>query len=80
MYVLNDGRSLELHLKDGVLFSSQEERNATLQTIMDSRLPVLIALNGNRDMAPQEVRFLRNVVDTVRSIGGEVRFQSRKAS
>lgn len=80
MYLLNDGKRLELDLKNSMLFSSPEERADAIRTIAESKLPLKVALNGNRDMAPLEVQFLRSIMDTVRSIGGEVRFTSKKAS
>lgn len=73
MYLLNDGARLELRLNSGTAFASNQEREAALKSIRDSGLPVHVRWRRDRRPSPAETRLLTDMIQAVRSSGGQIR-------
>lgn len=73
MYLLNDGARLELRLNSGTAFASNQEREAALQSIRESGLPVHVRWLRNRRPSPGEARMLSDMIHAVRTAGGKIR-------
>lgn len=73
MYLLNDGKRLELSLNAGTTFASDRERKTALQSIRDAGLPVHVRWKKQRRPSPIEAHFLAEIIQTVRSTGGRIR-------
>ncbi len=73
MYILNDGRRLELSLNADTTFASDGERQTALRSIREAGLPVHVRWKKQRRPSPVEAHFLAEIIQTVRSAGGSVR-------
>ncbi|MCR9143425.1 MAG: hypothetical protein NXI24_14340 [bacterium] len=73
MYILNDGKRLELSLNASTNFASDGERRTALASIRDAGLPVHVRWKKQRRPSPVEAHFLSEIIQTVRSSGGRIR-------
>ena len=80
MYLLNDGRTLEISFDSTSAFSSTEERATMITHIRNSRLPLVILLRKNFHPTPVETLFLREVINTVHRAGGRVKICTTSAN
>ena len=79
MYIINDGKSLELSLDFSSAFLPPEFREESLEKIRTSNLPLEINLSQSRVAAPAALSFLQEAIETARREHGRVRI-FKKAS
>ena len=79
MYVINDGKLLELSLNYSSPFCPPDVEEETLIKIMHSALPLQINLDKNRIPMPAELRFLARAIQAVRIKKGRVRITKKTA-
>lgn len=76
MYLLNDGKSLELSMDRSSSYTTLEEREKAIRQIRLTKLPLLIRIKHGQMISPVQVRFIQDAILTVRTTGGRVKIMT----
>lgn len=76
MYLLNDGKTLELTLTPASRFTSREERARILEDIMRANLPLAIHFERSHAPGPNELLLITRAMQTVRESGRSFRIRA----
>ena len=76
MYLLNDGKSLELSMDRSSSYTTLEEREKAIRQIRLTKLPLLIRIKQGQMISPVQVRFIQDAILTVRTTGGRVKIMT----
>jgi hypothetical protein len=76
MYLLNDGKTLELTLTPASRFTSREERAAILDDITHSNLPLAIRFERSHTPGQGELLLITRAMQAVRESGRSFRMRA----